>query len=92
MGERPPATDFPEQSAPPVIPEDFADEWAPVCNHWGSKLLGAVYSVAELLSLGLGLPRDAFTSKMKYGAHLLAPTGSDLSKYGDEVGKVIAGV
>lgn len=35
-----------------------------------------------MLALGLDLPKDQFTSMMRGGMSLLAPTGSDLSKYG----------
>jgi hypothetical protein len=31
-------------------------------------------------AIGLGLKKDTFTNWMKGGAHLLAPTGSDLDK------------
>lgn len=37
-----------------------------------------------------GEERGLFTSKMKFGPHLLAPTGSDLAKY-DEVDTIFAG-
>lgn len=43
-----------------------------------------------MLALGFGLEKDAFTQRMKLGAHLLAPTGADLNKYG-KVGTVFAG-
>jgi hypothetical protein len=33
-------------------------------------------------AIGMGLDADIFTSRMKGGPHLLAPTGSDLNKYG----------
>ena len=46
--------------------------------------------VAEMAAIGFGLDRNAFTDKMKNAPHLLAPTGSDLSKYG-AVGTVFAG-
>ncbi|KAI3992227.1 hypothetical protein MKX01_021635 [Papaver californicum] len=46
--------------------------------------------VAEMAAIGFGLPKDAFTSLMKQGPHLLAPTGSDLQRYGKE-GTVFAG-
>lgn len=35
-----------------------------------------------MAAVGLGLPRDAFSSAGTYGPHLLAPTASDLVKYG----------
>ena len=37
----------------------------------------------------MGLPRDAFSSLMEGGHHLLAPTGSDLERF--KVGTVFAG-
>ena len=43
-----------------------------------------------MLALGFGLERDAFTQRMRLGAHLLAPTGADLDKYG-KLGTVYAG-
>ena len=49
-------------------------------DKWGNKLEGAVYTVAEMAAIGMGLEKDKFTSCLKGGAHLLAPTGSDLAK------------
>ena len=45
-------------------------------NGWGTTMLATVEAVAELAALGLGLPADAFTSFMRQGPHLLAPTGT----------------
>jgi isopenicillin N synthase-like dioxygenase len=42
-----------------------------------------------MVAIGLGLPLDTFKDRMKGGAHLLAPTGSDLKKY--DVGAIFAG-
>jgi hypothetical protein len=39
---------------------------------------------------GFGEDRDAFTSRMHLGPHLLAPTGSDLARY-NKPGTVFAG-
>jgi len=58
-------------------------------NLWGHKLLDAVHSVAEMAAVGMGLPQNAFLERMDGGAHLLAPTGSDLEKH--DVGAVFAG-
>jgi isopenicillin N synthase-like dioxygenase len=44
--------------------------------------LPSVSKLAEMAAVGLGLPRDAFSSAGTYGPHLLAPTASDLVKYG----------
>ena len=56
---------------------------------WGNKLFGAITSIAEMAALGMDLEKSAFTSRMQGGAHLLAPTGSDLVK--NDVGAVFAG-
>lgn len=82
IGPRPSKTRFQELNAEPVIPESFP-EWVDVMNGWGHKMIAAVEVVAEMAALGFGLPQTAFTSLMKQGPHLLAPTGSDLSKYGN---------
>lgn len=42
-----------------------------------------------MAAIGLGLSKDTFTNCMKGGAHLLAPTGSDLKK--NDIGAVLAG-
>ncbi len=42
---------------------------------WGEKMLATVSTVAEVVAVGLGLEREAFTSRMQMGPHLLAPTG-----------------
>jgi isopenicillin N synthase-like dioxygenase len=81
VGDRPESTKFPELNAPPVIPEAFP-EWTDVMNQWGKLMLASVETVAEMTAVGLGLPANAFTDLMRHGPHLLAPTGSDLAKYG----------
>lgn len=88
-GEKPKETKFQTLNADPVIPEDFP-EWPTVMNRWSKLMLDAVFSVSEMLALGYGFEKDEFTKRMKYGPHLLAPTGSDLEKYG-KLGTVLAG-
>lgn len=66
--------------APQVVPRDFPD-WAAKMDGWGSIMYGACLTVSEMLALGLELPADTFTSKMKGAVQLLAPTGSDLARY-----------
>lgn len=58
---------------------------------WGNKMLDALIIVAKLAAAGFNMPEDAFSSRMLNGPHLLAPTGSDFSKYG-ELGTVLAGM
>ena len=89
MGERPTNTQFPEQNAAPVVPAAFP-QWPVVLNKWGNTLMNAISSFSEMLALGLGLDRSTFLDKATNGPHLLAPTATDLGKYG-AVGTVLAG-
>ncbi|KAK4364383.1 hypothetical protein RND71_015741 [Anisodus tanguticus] len=89
VGPRPTITRFKELNSEPVIPEGFP-EWKCTMDSWGYKMISAIESVAEMAAIGFGLSKDAFTSLMQQGPHLLAPTGSDLRRYGKE-GMVFAG-
>lgn len=88
MGERPPTTEFKQLNAEPVIPKTFP-QWQEVMNTWGNLMINAVYTVSEMAAIGFDLPQDSFTSLMKYGPHLLGPTGSDLYKF-DKPGTILA--
>ena len=58
---------------------------------WGGKMTDALFTLAEMAAVGFKMPsKDAFTSRMLYGPHLLAPTGSDLKEYG-ALGSILAG-
>lgn len=65
---------------PQVVPQGFAD-WEGKMNKWGDKLLQSLNTVSEMAAVGMGVHKDTFKQKMKGGAHLLAPTGSDLEKF-----------
>lgn len=85
IGERPQggADNFPK-----VIPDGFPD-WENKMNVWGKRLISAGTTAAEMAAVGLGLPEDTFTKRLECGAHLLAPTGSDLIR--NDVGATLAG-
>ncbi|KAI8592548.1 hypothetical protein BDZ88DRAFT_406897 [Geranomyces variabilis] len=89
IGEAPKETQFARLNADPVVPAAFP-QWESVMNTWGTLMHDAVSGLAEMLAVGYGLPRDTFVKMAQYGPHLLAPTGSDLEKYG-KVGTVLAG-
>ncbi|XP_051141212.1 uncharacterized protein LOC127258393 [Andrographis paniculata] len=89
VGPRPSETSFKELNSEPVIPEGFPD-WKNTMDSWGYKMISAVEAVAEMAAIGFGLEKDAFTSLMKQGPHLLAPTGSNLKRHG-QLGTVFAG-
>ena len=74
---------------PQVIPQGFSD-WEHKMDKWGNKLHQSLITVSEMAALGMGIDKDTFKNKMKGGAHLLAPTGSDLEKFNQE-GTVFAG-
>lgn len=89
VGPTPKSSRFPSLNMDPVIPPEIP-EWKDVMDSWGSKMLASLFVVAEMAAVGFELPSDAFTSRMQFGPHLLAPTGSDLSKYGKNK-QVLAG-
>jgi isopenicillin N synthase-like dioxygenase len=77
-----------------VIPEaadnKILEDWENKMNKWGDKLLQAGITAAEMAAIGMGLDKDTFSNKMMGGAHLLAPTGTDLKRY--DVGTTLAGL
>lgn len=72
-----------------VVPDDFP-EWETKMNKWGNMMIEACMTTAEMCALGLGMEQETFSKKMQLGPHLLAPTGSDLTK--NDTGTVFAGV
>ncbi|KAI5121315.1 hypothetical protein M0805_003782 [Coniferiporia weirii] len=85
MGEIPPyETKYPALNALNVIPRNEAirNRWVPTMEKWGNSMKDAVQGIAEMIAVGLELPRETFLDASRYGPHLLAPTASDLDKYG----------
>ncbi|KAF8527546.1 Clavaminate synthase-like protein [Hysterangium stoloniferum] len=83
MSEHPPyETAFPGINSSNIIPEAFHDHWESTLEKWGKSMKEAIEDLAQMTALGLGLDHSAFTDAAKYGPHLLAPTASDLRKYG----------
>ncbi|KAL8403813.1 hypothetical protein RB594_008896 [Gaeumannomyces avenae] len=83
--EEPPyKTEFPALNAPNVVPDapQIKERWVPTMDQWGSFMKNAVSDLAEMAAIGLGLPDKTFKEAGQYGPHLLAPTASDLKKYG----------
>ena len=71
------------------IPKGFP-KWQPTMDGWGNKMLSACEVAAKMAAIGFNLPENSFSDIMRYGSHLLAPTGSDLAKF--DVGTIFAGV
>ncbi|KAF0349577.1 clavaminate synthase-like protein [Gigaspora margarita] len=82
IGDLPKETKFPQLNAEPVVPDSFKGTWPTIMNQRGNQMHQAVVGVAEMLSVGFGLPANTFPDLTKYGPHLLAPTATDLNKYG----------
>lgn len=83
-GPRPEATktEFASLNAENIVPKAFEGEWGDKMDRWGNGLLSACFDIASAAAEGFGLPSDTFTSMMQMGPHLLAPTGTDLKKFG----------
>ena len=52
-------------------------------------MINGCYTVAEMAAVGMDLERTTFSKMLDGGQHKLAPTGSDLKKYGK--GTIFAG-
>ncbi|GAA5929507.1 hypothetical protein JCM1841_005955 [Sporobolomyces salmonicolor] len=90
MGNPPPSTSFPSLAMSNVTPRAFASTWKTQMEDWGTQIKRTVEDVSEMLAVGLGLERDELRRAGQYGSHLLAPTATDLAKYG-RVGEIFAG-
>lgn len=88
LGDIPKDTNFSDVNSHHVIPQNFPD-WEQKMNKWGNQMLSTVKTVTELLAISLGLDKEYFKDKSKYGAHLLAPTGIDVNKY--PINTIVAG-
>jgi len=89
LGNNPPQTEFPLLNLPVIVPEGYP-EWQDNMDRWGHKLLESGVTLAEMAAVGFGLPQDTFKKLLNYGPHLLAPTASDLTKYGS-LNQILAG-
>ena len=87
--QAPEKTKYPLYNMDPVIPVEFP-HWKETMDMWGNKMIDAIYILAEMTANGFGMEQDAFTSRLKFGTQLLAPTGSDFNALGVE-GTVLAG-
>lgn len=85
IGERPSEL---TNDLPKIYPKDFP-EWEERMDGWGNQTISSIETASEMVAIGLGIQKETFTDRMKEGAHLLSPTGSDLVKY--DVGTTFAG-
>jgi isopenicillin N synthase-like dioxygenase len=82
-------TDYPmiDHAEPMVIRE--VEGYRETSEAWGRTMYMVMMTIAQMLAVGFGEPRDLFSSMLEYGPLRLAPTGLDLSKWGP--GTVAAG-
>lgn len=81
LGILPSATAFPSLAMENVTPAAFADSWSSSMEEWGVQIKSAVEGVAKMLGDGLGVG-DALVKAGSFGPHLLAPTATNLERYG----------
>ncbi|KAF8973519.1 hypothetical protein BDZ97DRAFT_1900355 [Flammula alnicola] len=76
--------DFPGLNAPNVVPQVafLKERWPVTMEQWGKSMKNAVADLADMVAIGLGIPAETFSQAGRFGPHLLAPTASDLVKYG----------
>ncbi|KAJ3857069.1 hypothetical protein EV368DRAFT_71286 [Lentinula lateritia] len=74
--------EFPLSSIPNIISDAFANVWQTMLETWGNTL--KTVNMAELATLGFGLPHLVSTNMAKYGPHLLGPTSNNLAKHEKE--------
>ncbi len=72
-----------------VIVDEFP-EWEETINNMGDSFLKILDILCEMISTECGLEKGYLANLCKYGSHLIAPTFSDLEKYG-ELKTVLAG-
>ncbi|WWD20446.1 hypothetical protein CI109_104922 [Kwoniella shandongensis] len=83
MSEVPPYKScFPVLEAPNVTPKRFENTWEKGVNEWGGFMKQTVEGVTRMVAVGLGLEENTLLDAGRFGSHLLAPTATDLNKYG----------
>lgn len=84
IGDRLEQTEYNKLNRENVVPENFKDTWPKTMDKWGEKMLKVVKKVTKLIEIGLELNDGVFTELLEGGSHLLAPTGTDISRYNKE--------
>lgn len=51
-----------------------------ILDDWGNSTLKTLFTVSEMLAIGLGLQSNIFTNMLQGGATKLAPGASDLRR------------
>lgn len=72
---------FQYQNAPPVIPNGFYN-WLETSEAWGRMMLDSILTTVEMAAVGFYLPPRSFYNMLRYGQHLVAPTGTNLDLHG----------
>jgi len=79
--ERPEQTAFPGLNQPCALIDAYP-EWGACAVLWRGHMLQAITTFVEMLAIGLDAPPDIFTRLMRCAPHLLAPTGTNVRRFG----------
>lgn len=94
IGRRNQSSKYKELNSEVVVPRAFRGEWETKMNNWGDKLMDTITKVTQMIETGLQTKHDVqsgyLLNALDGGAHILAPTGTDLSKHG-VLGQIFAG-
>ena len=90
IGEGNKNSEFKKLNEDNVIPEQFKNDWDVIMNNWGEKMLSVIKKVTSIIERGVNAKRGELADLLEGGSHLLAPTGTDISKY-NTLNKVYAG-
>lgn len=82
MGKIPPTTSFPSLEMTNVTPEAFKETWEKDMEEWGKQIKTAIDGITEMIGVGLGVGAETLLKAAEFGPHLLAPTATNLDKYG----------
>ncbi len=82
-------TEFHNITGNNVIPKQF-NEWETTFNELGNEFMKVHDKLLSILETELNLPENYLTSLCHNGNHMIAPTFSNLNKYGT-LGQILAG-
>lgn len=74
-------SEFEKLNSENVVPQKFEDTWEKTMNNWGEKMLTVIKKVTRLIEKGLNTKENELSDLLIGGSHLLAPTGTDISKH-----------
>jgi len=79
-------TEFSALTSSNVVPSpnSLKERWVGIMDQWGQSMKNAVADLIDMIEIGLDLPLGTLREAGQYGPHVLAPSSSDLVKYGQK--------